>query len=75
MHEDDEERDSSDKRDADEVQPNSQPTHGATEEVVGGLVVVKQLLISTERQRDKRRKKQYIIFIFSGNAHWLQRPP
>lgn len=40
VHEDNEERDSSDKRDADEVQPNSQPTHGATEEVVGGLVIV-----------------------------------
>lgn len=40
MQEDNEECDSSDKRDADEVQPHSQPTHGATEEVVGGLVVV-----------------------------------
>lgn len=40
MHEDNEECDSSDKRDADEVQPNSHPTHGATEEVVGGLVAV-----------------------------------
>lgn len=40
MHEDNEQCDESDKKDADEVQPNSQPAHGATEEVVGGLVVV-----------------------------------
>lgn len=40
VHEDNKECDSSDKRDADEVQPNSQPTHGATKEVVGGLVAV-----------------------------------
>lgn len=40
VHEDNEERDSSDKRDADEVQADSQPAHGAAEEVVGGLVGV-----------------------------------
>lgn len=40
MHEDNEQCDDGDKKDADKVQPNSQPTHGATEEVVGGLVVV-----------------------------------
>lgn len=40
MHEDNEKCHSSDKRDADEVQPDSQPTHCTTEEVVGGLVGV-----------------------------------
>lgn len=54
MHEDNEECDGSDKRDADEIQTNGQPTHGTTEEVVGGLVVVQQLLISSERQTQKK---------------------
>ena len=46
MHEDDEKCYTSDKGDADEVQADSQPTHGAAEEVVGGLVGVQQFLIS-----------------------------
>ena len=40
MHEDYEKCNSSDKRDADEVQADSQPTHSTTEEVVGRLVGV-----------------------------------
>lgn len=40
MHEDNEKCYSSDKRDADEVQADSQPTHCTAEEVVGGLVGV-----------------------------------
>ena len=40
MHEDNEKSDTSGESDADEVQANSQPTHGAAKEVVGGLVGV-----------------------------------
>lgn len=40
VHEDNEKCYTSDKRDADEVQADSQPSHCATEEVVGGLVGV-----------------------------------
>lgn len=40
MHEDDEKCYTGDERDADEVQADSQPTHSATEEVVGSLVGV-----------------------------------
>lgn len=40
VHEDNEKCNSSDKRDADEVQADSEPTHSTTEEVVGGLVSV-----------------------------------
>lgn len=46
MHEDNEKRNAGDKRDADKIQADSEPAHGATEEVVGGLVGVKKLLIS-----------------------------
>lgn len=49
MHEDNEKGYSSDKRDTDEVQANSQPTHSTTEEVVGGLVGVQQFLISEKK--------------------------
>lgn len=46
MHEDNEERNAGDKRDADKIKPDREPTHGAAEEVVGGLVGVQELLIS-----------------------------
>lgn len=46
MHEDNKKCHSSDKRDADEIQADSQPTYSTAEEVVGGLVGVQQLLIS-----------------------------
>lgn len=52
MHEDNKECHSGDKRDADKIQADSKPTHGAAEEVVGGLVSVQKLLISGEH-RDK----------------------
>lgn len=46
MHEDNEKRNAGDKRDADKIQADSEPAHGAAEEVVGGLVGVQKLLIS-----------------------------
>lgn len=46
MHEDNEKCNAGDKRDADKIQADSEPAHGAAEEVVGGLVGVQQLLIS-----------------------------
>lgn len=49
MHEDNEKCHGSDKKDADEVQPESQPTHSTAEEVVGGLVCVQKLLISKKK--------------------------
>lgn len=52
MHEDNKKCHSSDERDADKIQADSEPTHGAAEEVVGGLVSVQKLLISGEC-RDK----------------------
>lgn len=52
MHEDNKKCHSGDKRDADKIQADSEPTHGTAEEVVGGLVSVQKLLISGER-RDK----------------------
>lgn len=67
MHEDNEQCDNSDEKDADEVQPNSQPAHGATEEVVGGLVVVEQLLISTERQKSRQQKQTRSVSLKQSN--------
>lgn len=46
MHEDNKKCHSGDKRDADKIQADSEPTHGAAEEVVGRLVSVQELLIS-----------------------------
>lgn len=58
MHEDDEKCYSSDKRDADEVQADSQPTHGTAEEVVGSLIGVQQFLIS-DREQFHRGQTQF----------------
>lgn len=51
LHEDNEKCHGGDKGDADEVKANRQPAHCTTEEVVGGLVGVQELLISLERKK------------------------
>lgn len=51
VHEDNEKRNAGDKRDADKIQADSEPAHGAAEEVVGGLVGVQKLLISAGTER------------------------
>lgn len=58
MHEDNEKCNAGDKRDADKIQADSEPAHGAAEEVVGGLVGVQQLLISAGT---REIKSQHIL--------------
>lgn len=58
MHEDNEKRNAGDKRDADKIQADSEPAHGAAEEVVGGLVGVQKLLISAGTREIKKKKIQ-----------------
>lgn len=67
MHEDNEESDGGDERDADEVEAHGQPTHSTAEEVVGGLVIVQQFLIST-----KQRQKLFLILARRGQSSFCQ---
>lgn len=54
MHDDYEKCNSSDKRDANEVEAHGHPAHGTAEQEVGGLVGVQQFLISKENKQQQR---------------------
>ena len=69
MHEDNEKCYSSDKRDADEVQADSQPAHSATKEVVGGLVGVQQFLISKKR-KERDTVNPFQAGLYTAPVHW-----